>query len=139
MYRLIQLTVCAAIVLLVAACGKEETPTSPTPATPTTITEVFSGTINRNGAATHAFSSQASGNLTATLTTLSPDSTLVVGLSIGTLNLTGVCSIVLAKDNATQSTAVNGGVSSLATLCVRIYDVGNITEPVSYVITVVHP
>jgi hypothetical protein len=124
--------------LAMTACGSDE-PTTPTnPTTPTTVTETFSDSIGRNGARTHNFSSSASGAVTATLTTLAPDSALVVGFSLGTWN-GSVCNIVLANDAATQGTVVTGGVSSFGSLCVRIYDVGNITDPISYEITVVHP
>jgi hypothetical protein len=76
--------------------------------------------------------------VTATLTTLEPDSSLVVGLSLGTWN-GQVCQIVLANDSATQGTVITGAVSSFGSLCVRIYDVGNLTGPINYEITVVHP
>lgn len=128
-----------ALVLALAGCNSNNdlsTPTTPT--TPTIVTETFSDTLGRNGARTHSFSSQSSGNVTATLTTLAPDSTLVVGLSLGTWN-GAVCQIVLANDSATQATVVTGGVSSFGSLCVRIYDVGNITDEITYEITVVHP
>jgi hypothetical protein len=127
-----------ALVGVLGACGDDlvETPTTPTP--PVTTTETFSGTINRNGAATHNFATQASGTVTATLTTLGPDSALIVGLSLGTSNGT-TCSLQITKDDATQGTVVTGGVSALGSLCVRIYDVGNVVDPITYEITVVHP
>lgn len=128
----------AACVLLLAgaaaACSSDltTTPTAPTE----TITESFSGTVNRNGAATHPFTS-APGTLTATLRTLAPDSTIVVGLSLGTWNGTS-CQIVLANDKATQGAVVIGNASTTTNLCARIYDVGSVVEPVSYQIDVVH-
>jgi hypothetical protein len=129
-----------ALAVVTSACGDDPVVTPPTTPTPTTTTETFSGTVNRNGAVTHSFSSQASGTVTATLTTVAPDSALIIGLSLGTWN-GAVCQIVLANDVATQGTTVTGGVSSFGSLCVRVYDVGNIsaTQPVSYELTVVHP
>ncbi len=137
MPRVIRTFLLAALVAVAAACGDDATtPTTPTP--PVTVTETFSGTVTRNGAATHTFATQASGSVTATLTTLGPDSALVVGLSLGTFN-GSACQLVITKDDATQGTVVTGGVSTLGNLCVRIYDVGNITDPITYDITVVHP
>jgi hypothetical protein len=127
----------AMLVLALAACGDDDV-TPPTGPTPDPITETFSGMVNRNGAATHNFSTQASGTLTATLTTLGPDSALIVGMSLGTWN-GSACQLVITKDDATQGTVITGGVSSLGSLCVRIYDVGNIVDPINYEITVVHP
>lgn len=129
------------LVLAMAACGDDNLPTGPTPTGPPPTTTVnFTGTLNQNGAATHTFTSSASGTLTATLTALGPDSTQVIGLSLGTWN-GNVCQIVLAKDNATQGSIVTGGVSAFGNLCVRIYDVGTITaaQPVTYEIQVIHP
>jgi hypothetical protein len=124
--------------LVMTSCGNDEptTPTTPTP--PVTVTETFTGDLGRNGARTHNFTTSASGAVTGTLTTVAPDSALVVGFSLGTWN-GSVCNIVLANDAATQGTVVTGGVSSFGSLCVRIYDVGNVTEQISYEITVVHP
>lgn len=129
------------LVLTTAACDTQdpfEIPTNPTPPNPTTVN--FSGAINRNGAQTHTFSSGASGTLTATLVTLGPDASLIVGLSLGTWN-GNACQIVLAKDNATQGSILTGGVSALGNLCVRIYDVGNVpaAQQVTYEIQVIHP
>ena len=140
MYRLLGLIGCVGLVVVMAACGEDpfETPTNPNPPVP--VTETFTGTVNQNGAQTHTFSSSASGTVTATLTTLGPDSALIIGLALGTWN-GNVCQIVLPKDNATQGSVITGGVSALGNLCVRIYDVGNVTaaEPATYEITVVHP
>jgi hypothetical protein len=138
MHRLIRHVTFLVLVLALASCGEDEptTPTAPTP--PPTVTETFSGAVNRNGAVTHTFTTQASGTVTATLTALAPNSELIVGMSLGTWN-GSVCQIVLANDNAKQASVVTGGVSSLGSLCVRIYDVGNIADPITYEITVVHP
>lgn len=132
-------TLCV-LVLALAGCG-DDPPTTPTaPTTPTTITETFAGTVGRNAAVTHTFSTQASGTVTATLSALGPDSTAVMGMSLGTWN-GNICSIVLAKDDATQGSVITGGVSSNGFLCVRLYDVGNVTaaEPFTYEVTIVHP
>ena len=117
-----------ALVLTFSGCDDDPTPpTAPSP--PPMTTDTFSGMVNRNGAVTHTFTTQASGVATATLTALSPDSALVIGFSMGTWNGT-VCQIVLADDRATQGTVVVGGVGTLQSFCMRIYDVGNIVEGV---------
>lgn len=122
--------------LAAAACSNDlvTTPTTTTP--PATSAETFTGMLTRNGAATFPFASGAS-TVQATLTTLAPDSTLLVGLSLGTWNGTA-CQIVIANDNATQGISVVGSASTTGNLCVRIYDVGKIVEPASYQIDVVH-
>jgi hypothetical protein len=125
--------------LLTAACGGDDTTTT-TPTTPSTVsvTETFGGTLNRNGAVTHTFAAQSSGTVTASLTTVTPDAALVVGLSLGTWN-GAICQVVLANDSATQGSVITGTASSTGNLCVRVYDVGNVVTPVSYEVQVVHP
>jgi hypothetical protein len=125
--------------LSTTACGDDaDTPTTPTaPTTPTTITETFSGSINRNGAATHTFLAQASGTVTVTLTTLSAG-TDAIGLSLGTWNGTS-CQLVIANTNAVQGVIIPGIASSAGNLCVLVHDVGKIAAAASYEITVVHP
>jgi hypothetical protein len=129
-----------AALLATSACGDDNenlTPTTPT--NPTTVTETFSGTLTVNGAVTHPFATQLSGAVTATLTSVAPDNTKTMGLSLGTWN-GAVCQIVLANDQARQGTVVTGNVTStLGSLCVRIYDVGQLTEAATYEIQVVHP
>jgi hypothetical protein len=134
-----------ACLIAMAGSGCTNNPTTPTPTptpTPTILTEVFSGTINMNGAASHSFVSQASGEVRVTLTALSPDPTQIVGLSLGTW--TGVaCQAVVAADRASQLTSITGAVqtSTGGSLCARVYDVGTIAagSPVTYTVTVNHP
>ena len=126
-----------AAILIASACGDDTaTPTQPT--TPTTVTKTFTGTLGRNAAMTHDFTTQRSGTVTATLTSLTPDPTAIIGLSLGTWNGT-VCQIVLANDKGTQGSSVAGTVSTFGNLCVRVYDVGALTQVVSYEVQVVHP
>ena len=120
-----------------AACGSSSTPTTPTTPTPT-VTDTFNGTLNQNGATTFSFTAAASGSISATLATLAPDSTLKIGLSLGTWN-GAACTIVIANDGATQGTAVGGNINSAGNYCVRVYDIGNVTNPVTYTVTVTHP
>jgi hypothetical protein len=127
--------------LLATACGDDTptTPTTPNPPTTPPITEpLFTGTLRTNGAATYPFTTTAGGTITATLTTLAPDSTVGIGLSIGTW--TGsACQVVIANDNAAQAAVVTGTVTSAANLCVRVYDVGRLTAPADFGVTIVHP
>jgi hypothetical protein len=126
-----------AVLAGVAGCGDDDPPTAPTdPATRPSVTETFTGTLTVNGAQTHSFST-GSGQLTATVTTLSPDSTAVVGISLGTWNGT-TCQIVLANDNATQAGFVTGAASTTGSFCARVYDVGRLSAATDYTVTVVH-
>lgn len=131
------LVLLALVALGAAGCDEDTTPTTPTTPTPT-VTESFTGTLSRNGAATFPFSVAATGQVTATLTELG-SSAVPVGLSLGNWNGT-TCQIVLANDNAVQGTFVTGTMSATGNLCMRIYDAsGNIEVTVTFKVDVVHP
>ena len=139
MYRFVPYALLLGALLSTSACGDNAAaPTAPTSTPPPTITETFSGSINRNGAATHAFLAQAAGTVTATLTTLSPEGTEAIGLSLGTWNGTA-CQIVIANTAAAQGAVILAVASSAGNLCVFVQDVGKIAVAASYEITVVHP
>jgi hypothetical protein len=126
-----------------SACSNNDTITPTTPTTPTTpgnaITEPpFTGTLRVNGAATYPFTATTAGTITATLSSVAPDATIGIGLSIGTWN-GAACQIVIANDNATQTVAITGTVTAASSLCVRVYDVGRLTAPVDFNVTIVHP
>ncbi len=131
-----RLTVLLIAIAFGSACSEDRVPTAPTPTVP--ITEVFQGTLTINGGVTHPFNSTASGTVQATLTALGPDSTVLVGLSLGAWN-GNACQIILAKDDATQSSTITGTASSAGGLCVRIYDVGKLAEAATYEVQVTHP
>src|SRR5215217_7258698 len=109
--------------LTIAGCS-DDTPPPADPTPPASITETFTDTLNVNGARTHPFAAQRAGSVIASLTSLAPDDTVTIGLSLGTWNGTS-CQVVLANDNATlTSGTVVASASSTGSLCVRVYDVG---------------
>src|SRR5262245_31261561 len=77
---------------LAAACGDNNSPTTPTGPGPVQVSQTFTseddpgpaaavtGPLNPNGGRTHAFAVQQAGTVTATLTALGPDDTVLVGL-----------------------------------------------------------
>jgi hypothetical protein len=132
----------AAVLALIClgAAGCEDTG-NPSPINPDplpNVTDTFTGTVNRNGAATFNFTVQGAGLVAMTLTKVLPDNTIAVGLAMGTWNGT-TCSVVLANDNALENTTVVGQAGGIGQLCVRIYDVGKIGDPVEFELTVRHP
>ena len=137
-----RLTVVSAIALMAlgtSACdsGDDTTPTTPTLPVQN-VTETFAGSININGAATFTFPTSAAGTVNATLRALTPVSTIQVSLAMGTWN--GVnCQVVLNNDRATQGGSITGSVSGAGTLCVRISDIGQITQQTGFEIVVIHP
>lgn len=126
------------LALVAAGCGDDPVTTPTTPTVPT-VTEPFEGTIGRNGANTHAFLVQTTSGVTATLTTVAPDNTVPLGFALGTWNTaTEACTLIIANDNATEGRIIVGTAQTSGAFCVRIYDVGKVTQPTSYQVTVVH-
>ncbi len=127
-------------VLLTAACSGDDptTPTEPTPP-PTTVTETFSGTLERNFATTHPFPSGL-GTITVTVTALAPDSAAIIGVGLGTWNGSACAtSSGVVNDRATQGTSLIGQASVSSAFCLRVYDAAGLSAPTSYTVQVVHP
>ncbi len=76
------------------------------------------------------------GTVTATLSSLSVNGA-VVGLSLGTWNGTS-CQIIIANDSAAVGGTATGAAQTTGNFCARVYDVGKLTAPTDYVITVQH-
>ena len=129
----------AGVCLAVLAGGCSNPPQFITPDTTplTTVTETFTGDLTVNGAATHPFPANQAGLTSAAISALSPDPAAVIGLSLGTWN-GQVCQIILANDNATQGASIIGEARQVGNFCVRVYDVGKLAAPTSYVLTVTH-
>lgn len=138
MNRKLYRAVVLALALFAAGCDNDvEDATGPIAPAPTT-TDNFEGTINVNGASTHTFATVAAGPVTATLTEVTPDNTIAIGLVLGTWNGV-ICQMSLAMDFAVQGNQLVGSVSGPGSLCVRVHDNGRMTGPLSYKLTVVHP
>jgi hypothetical protein len=136
MYRPIALLAVILTASVFAGCDDNDTPTLPTPEVPTEISESFGGTLTLNGAATHPFVVQRAGNVTATLTSLSPDGAVVISLTLGTWNGQS-CQIIIANDAATTNSTVVG-TASAGNFCVRVSDVGRLAASTDYAVTVRH-
>jgi hypothetical protein len=119
-----------------ASCGGTIASALTTPTT--TSTDTFSGTVTRNGAFTYPFAVTAAGTVTAAYTSIGTDNTIALGLALGTWD--GVaCQVLITNDNATAGVVVTGTVSAAGSLCLRVFDVGYIVDPLSYEVKVAHP
>jgi hypothetical protein len=118
-----------------SACSSDEI-TSPVAPTPTQVTDTFAGTLTVNGATTYQFVSNR-GAVTATLTSVAPDSTIAIGFSLGSWN-GSTCAAILPNDQAIQGSVIYGTVNTTGTLCLRVYDVGKLVDPLTFEVSVVH-
>jgi hypothetical protein len=137
--RLAVVSAVALMALGTNACdsGDDTTPTTPTVPTPN-VTETFAGSINVNGAATFTFATTTGGTLNASLRSLTPVSTVQVSLALGRWS-GQACEVTLINDRTSQGGSITGNVSGAGTLCVRISDIGQLTQQAGFEIVVVHP
>jgi hypothetical protein len=131
------------IILLVGVAGcAGSNSTTPATTTPTVArtTDTFTGTVAAGGSDAHSFTVTAAGTIDVTLTSATPPSTIVMGLSIG-MPADGKCTALAgATTNAAAGAAVQlSGVASPGTLCVDVHDAGGQSAAVSYTVTVTHP
>jgi hypothetical protein len=118
-----------------AACD-DNSSLVPIAPTPVQQTETFAGILTVNGGVTFSFTSNR-GAVTATLSTVAPDSSVVMGMSLGVWN--GIsCAATLPNDQAVQGVTIYGTVNTTGALCVRIYDVGKLADSLNFEIKVIH-
>lgn len=121
------------------ACSTNPLTTAPTETTVApSVTETLEGRLDVQGAAVHPFVVAEAGVVTAFVSTLDP-SDAVIGISLGTWNAaTSVCQAVLANDAAAVGSSFVGSATVAGTFCIRIIDVGRLTGPVAYSVSVTH-
>lgn len=132
--------IAAAGFLALAACSKNSaTPTSPS--APAITTDTFSATIAQQGSVTHQFKVAASGQVTVTLTSVAPLSTMALGIGWMTSDGTNCVTTQTQNDNARTSTTALQGFAVAGNYCIRVYDSGNVpgSTTVTYTVTVEHP
>jgi hypothetical protein len=136
MYRRL---LCAAVVsaaLLGAGC-EDDTPITPIDPTPTEITEPpFAGRLAINGGVTTSFQSVQAGTVTAIIDSLLPTA-VPIGVSLGVWNGTS-CQQITFNDQASVGSGVAALANGAGNLCARVYDSGQLTEPLDFVVTIKH-
>ena len=135
MLRLIIASVFILACTAAAGCGDDPVPTTPIES-PVEINETFTGTVTILGASSHVFTTERAGQAIVQLDSLAPDSTATVSLIFGTWN-GNACQLVLVKDDATAGSSLIGN-ASVGSFCIRVSDIGRLTEPTTYTIKVTH-
>ena len=123
--------------LLLAACDQAGTSTAlDRPTTPPTTVASFNGTLQLLGTVSYTFSVAADGYVEVTLLGLAAPAGTTVELGIGTPSLTGTCATNHTVTTEAGSAAQIIGTGIAGTHCVTLTDVGNLTAPALYTITV---
>lgn len=129
------LAAAAGALVLATSCN----PTAPSvPATATPLTETFTATVVPHGANVFPFPVAGAGSVTATLSTISPDSGLTLALNLGTWN-GATCAVQFTTNPAAQGASVTANANAAGNLCVQVTDSnGAIKDHEDITITVTH-
>jgi hypothetical protein len=123
------------LTFLTAACADPVAPPAPTPVAPT-ITEAFTDTLLQFGTNTHQFGIQQVGGLKVSVTGVSPPA--AVSFGVGVHSLTGCALISSQKYEPGSNVQLSGTATTPGQFCVMVYDLGTLTEPVTYTVSVLH-
>jgi hypothetical protein len=146
MRRFVLLAAVLAVSTLGCSQGADQVLSTPTIVPPTKV-ETFSGTLaprtisTTASTSTHPFTVSLTSEVEITLTSIGPPADVQVGLGIGLPSGVGCVLTLGAGTYATvqaSSTPQIKGTAVPGNLCVTVYDVGNLTQTVSYVVTVAH-
>ncbi len=140
--RSVSVAVIVALCVLAAACDEGDPGLVQPTVHPATVTDTFTGNVTPNSADSHAFVITLTGKIDITLTAVGPLSTAEVSVGIGIP--TGLaCSLTLGDGTTVRTTAGStpqiSGTVLPGTFCVVVFDIGRLTEPVDYTVTVAHP
>jgi hypothetical protein len=125
------------LVLLTIGCAQGGSTTAiARPTTPPSKLVTFTGTLQLMGTNFYPITVTSPGYVEATLAGLEGPPATTVGLGIGNLTASGTCSLIYSVTTAAGTAAQVVGTGLSGTLCVTIYDVGHITAPTLYTITV---
>ncbi|HKC13078.1 MAG TPA: hypothetical protein VKI41_13675 [Vicinamibacteria bacterium] len=119
------------LAVLTGACGTAALPTG------ATNTQTFTGVLSASGAFAQSVTVAGSGEIDLTLSGLTPQATITMGLGIGQ-PANGTCGLLTSIENAKVGSLVSLAVVA-GSYCVVIYDLGNIQGSDTFTLTVVHP
>ena len=104
----------------------------------------MSGTLQPQGIDSYNFSVTQPGEVEVTLlgvalVGVTPQTPVTIGLGIGQASVGGACLISHSVNTQGGPRAQITGTGQVGTLCVSIFDVGNLTGPANYTFTVASP
>jgi len=117
-----------------------QTPNSATAPTPAATTETFATTLAVAGSSSRAFTASQAGSVSVTLQSVGPPSSAIVGLGLGIPRADGT-GCLLGMSLATGAGSAPQIVTNVdvGTYCVRAFDLGNLTNPVSFSVSIARP
>ena len=120
----------------VSSCADARTTPLPVPTTPPANLVSFNGTLHLRATDSYLFTVRQSGYVEATLVGLDAPPSTTVGLGIGTPGTNGVCAVSQLMTVSAGPSAQLIGTGLPGALCITIQDIGNLTAPAVYTLTV---
>jgi hypothetical protein len=131
-----RLAVVVFLTAIIPACGGISSPSENT-------VEMFPGTVAVGGQGpTHNFSASKTGEFFVTITALTPDPNVFLGIAVGQQTGGGCSAINLGgyvNNFAQRDRQALGGQIQKGNYCVGVYDVGYLTQAANYTLRVSHP
>lgn len=126
--------------LLTVGCGNDTSTSPTTPTTPTgPTTSIFASRLTPNGAVSRSFGATTAGTVTVMLTNAAGPFTRVgLGLGVPTAGL-AKCALSTAISTTAGSTPQISAAVDAGQYCVTVYDLGTLTEPIDFSVTLVYP
>jgi hypothetical protein len=134
--RAFPVCLCLAVLLTIGCDQSGQNTPLPRPTTPPSKLVTYTGTLQPMATNFYAITVTNPGYVEATLLGLGGSPGTAVGLGIGNLSASGTCAVIYSVTTAAGPAAQVVGTGLSGTLCVTIYDVGNLTAPTLYTITV---
>ena len=124
------------VILLVSACGDDNTSTTTPSPTSTAMSETWSGVVAPGGQSSHSFTVNSSGTIAVTLTS----SAATLGLGVGLPRVTGGgCRLGVAVNASAGSSPQISTAADAGQYCVQVYDLGTLQDPVGFSLKIDHP
>jgi len=121
--------------LLVAGCGDDNTPTTPSN-TSGTMSETWSSTVAPGGQSSRSFTVNSSGTIAVTVTAAGAQ----LGVGVGLPRVTGGgCRLGVSVNASAGSTPQISTSADAGQYCVQVYDLGTLTDPVGFALKIDHP
>jgi hypothetical protein len=123
------------LAFVVAGCGGS-TPTTPSTSSTSPTTETWSGSVAPGGQSSRSFTVSAAGTINVTLTVAG--ATLGVGVGLPRVS-GGGCRLGVSVSASAGTAPQISAAAEAGQYCVQVFDVGTLTDPVGFALTIDHP
>ena len=135
-----------AVTPLIVGCENGPLPTTADTTTTTTtvtspVTETFTGQLNIGGYAFRSFVAAKAGTATVTLTSVAGSTSTTgakVGFGLGLVDATGSGCIFTRSAETSAGGQLTAAVDA-GTYCVRVWDLGTLSQQTAFLVTIVRP